>query len=84
MRPMRPSRQFVYTLALAVILLSLQIVSQTQSSPPPSTNPTTASKANTNTGKVNYSPQARRSETAASERITPTACLCICGPTTFL
>jgi len=30
------------------------------------------------------SPQARRSETAASERITPTACLCICGPTTFL
>ena len=42
MRPMRPSRHFVYALVLAVILLSQQIVSQTQSSSQLSTNPTPA------------------------------------------
>ena len=40
---MRPSRQSVYAVALAAILLSQQIVSQTPSSSHPSTNPTTAS-----------------------------------------
>jgi hypothetical protein len=50
---MRPSRHVVYTLALAVILLSQQIVSQTQSSSQPSTNPTTTSNARPSTGKVN-------------------------------
>ena len=53
MRPMRPSREFVYALALAVILLSQQIVSQTQSSSHPSTNPTTTSNGKPSAGKVN-------------------------------
>jgi len=53
MRPMHPSRHFVYVVALAVILLSLQIASQTQSSSPPSTTPTTTSNGKTNTSKAN-------------------------------
>jgi hypothetical protein len=52
MRPMRPSRHFVYALTLAVILLSQQTISQTQSSSQPSTNPPTASNGKTNTGNV--------------------------------
>jgi hypothetical protein len=38
MRPMRPSRNFVYAFALATILLSQQIVSQTQPSSQPNAN----------------------------------------------
>jgi hypothetical protein len=53
MRPMRPSRQFVYALVLAVILLSQQIVSQTQSSSQPSTNSTATGDTGPSTGKVN-------------------------------
>src|SRR5216684_514803 len=52
MQPKRPSRHAVYALALALILLSQQIVSQPQSPPPPGTN----SSATSNTrppGKVN-------------------------------
>src|ERR1700674_118402 len=52
MQPMRPSRQLFYVLALSVILLSRQIVSQTQSSPQPGAN----SSATSNTkppGTVN-------------------------------
>jgi len=51
MRSMRPLRQLVYALALAAILLSQQIVSQTQPQSPPSTN-TPASNAKPSTGKV--------------------------------
>jgi hypothetical protein len=53
MRPICPSRHFVYALALAVILLSQQIVSQTPSSSHPSTNPTTTSDGKSSAGKVN-------------------------------
>lgn len=53
MHTIRPSRQLVYVLALAVILLSQQIISQTQSSPQASPNPTTASNAKPNKAKVN-------------------------------
>jgi hypothetical protein len=53
MRTTRPSRHLVYALALAVILLSQQIVSQTQSSSQPSTNSAATSNAKPNTGKVN-------------------------------
>jgi|HubBroStandDraft_1064217.scaffolds.fasta_scaffold01348_19 hypothetical protein len=42
MRRMHPSRHFVYGLALVVVMLSQQIVSQTQSPSQPSTNPTHA------------------------------------------
>jgi hypothetical protein len=52
MRPVRPSHHSVYVVVLAVILLSQQIVSQTQSSTKPGTN----SSATSNTkppGKVN-------------------------------
>lgn len=52
MQPMRPSRQLFYVLALAVILLSQQIVPQTQPSSPPSA-PNAASNAKPNPGKVN-------------------------------
>jgi len=53
MQSRNPSRPSVYVLALAVILLSQQIVSQTQSSSQPSTNPTTTSNAKPSPGKVN-------------------------------
>jgi len=53
MRPVRRSRQFVYALALAVILLSQQIVSQTQSPSQSSTISPAASSTKPNTGKVN-------------------------------
>ena len=53
MRPMRPFRQFVYAFALAAILLSQQIVSQTQDQSQPSTNSPAASNDNPNTGRVN-------------------------------
>jgi len=53
MRPMRPLRTFVYALALAAILFSQQIVSQTQSTSQPNTNSATASNTKPNTGKVN-------------------------------
>src|SRR5258708_1876857 len=53
MHPTRPSRRFVYALALAVTLLSQQIVAQTQSTSQPSTNSPAASSTKPNTGKVN-------------------------------
>jgi hypothetical protein len=53
MRPVRPSRHFGYALALAVILLSQQIVSQTQSPSQPSTNSTSTTNTKPNAGKVN-------------------------------
>src|SRR5258708_30429354 len=52
MQPISPSRQLFHLLALSIILLSQQIISQTQSPPPPGTN----SSATSNTkapGKVN-------------------------------
>jgi hypothetical protein len=52
MRFMRPSRHVVFAFALAVILLSQQIVSQTQSSQL-GTNSSAASNTKPNTGKVN-------------------------------
>jgi hypothetical protein len=52
MRPKRPSRQFVYALTLAVILLSQQTISQTQSSSQPSTNPNAGSNAEANAGNL--------------------------------
>jgi hypothetical protein len=48
MRPVRPSRHFGYALALAVILLSQQIVSQTQSPSQPSTNSTSTTNTKPN------------------------------------
>ncbi len=53
MRPKRPSRQFVYALALAAILLSQQIVSQTQSPSPPSTTSTAATASRPTANKPN-------------------------------
>ena len=53
MRPMHPLRQFIYAFALAAILLSQQIVSQTQSPTSPSTPSPTASNAKPNADKVN-------------------------------
>ena len=53
MRPMRPSRNFVYALVLAAILLSQQIVSQTQPSSQPNASSAAASNTKPNTGKVN-------------------------------
>jgi|ERR1039458_879200 hypothetical protein len=52
MQPMRPSRQLFYVLALAVILLSQQIVSQTQPSSPP-TAPNATSTTKPSPGEVN-------------------------------
>src|ERR1700751_2579651 len=54
MRLMRPLSQLAYALALAAILLSQQIASQTQTQPPSqSTASTTAAKSTEpNTGKV--------------------------------
>jgi len=52
-RPMRPSRNFVYALALAAILLSQQIVSQTQPPSQSNANSSAASSTKPNTGKVN-------------------------------
>jgi len=49
---MRPTRQFVYALALAAILLS-QLVSQTQSPSQPRTNSAAASDTKPNQGKAN-------------------------------
>ena len=51
MRPKRPLRQFVYALALSFILLSQQIVSQTQSQP--GTTSTGASKSQPGPNKPN-------------------------------
>lgn len=53
MPPMRPLRQVIYVLGLAAILLSQQIVSQTQSPTPPSTTSPAASNTNPNADKVN-------------------------------
>jgi len=53
MRPMRPLRTFVYALALAAILFSQQIVSQTQSASQPNTNSAAAGNTKPNTGQVN-------------------------------
>ena len=53
MRPMRPSRNFVYALALAAILLSQQIVFQTPPSSQSNTDSAAASNTKPNTGKVN-------------------------------
>jgi hypothetical protein len=53
MRFMRPSRQFVYALALTAILLSQQIVAQTQPSSQSSTNSAATSNTKVNTGKLN-------------------------------
>lgn len=53
MRPMRPSRNFVYALTLVAILFSQQIVSQTHPPPPPNSDSATASTAKPSTGKVN-------------------------------
>jgi hypothetical protein len=50
---MRPLRRFIYALALAVILLSQQIVSQTQSPSQPSANSTSTTNTKPNAGKVN-------------------------------
>src|SRR5216684_3483492 len=50
---MRPLRKFIYVYALATILLSQQIVSQTQSPTPPSTTSPAASNAKLNADKVN-------------------------------
>jgi uncharacterized protein DUF3761 len=50
---MRPSRQFVYALALATILFCQQIVSQTQAPSQPSTTSSASSNAKANTGNVN-------------------------------
>jgi hypothetical protein len=57
MRPMRPSRQFVYSLALTAFLLSLPIVSQTQSPSPQGTTSAAASnpKAKTDGAKCTNS-----------------------------
>jgi hypothetical protein len=52
MPPIRPSRQLAYVLALATVVLSQQIISQTQSPPP--AQPSTAS---TTTG--NSKPEAK-------------------------
>ena len=54
---MRPSRHFVYALALAVILLSQQIVSQTQSPPQLSASPTAAkNRVNVSTDNGRHQP----------------------------
>jgi hypothetical protein len=53
MQPMRPLRQFIYVLGLAAILLSQQIVSQTQSPTPPSTTSPAASNTKPNADNVN-------------------------------
>ena len=53
MLPLRHSRYFFYTLALAAILFSQQTVSQTQSQSQPSTNPPAASKTKANKDGVN-------------------------------
>ena len=53
MQPMRPLRQFVYALALATILLSQRIVSQTQSPTPPSTTSPAASNSKPKADRVN-------------------------------
>jgi hypothetical protein len=53
MRPRHPSRKFAYVLALAAILFSQQIASQTQPTSQPSTNPAAARDTKTNTGQVN-------------------------------
>src|SRR6266853_921543 len=52
MQPMCPSRRSVYILALALILFSQQIVSQTQSLPQQGTNSSTTSNSKP-PGKVN-------------------------------
>jgi hypothetical protein len=53
MRPMRSSRHSIYVLALALILFSQQIVSQTQSSSQPSTSSNATSNTKPKSGKVN-------------------------------
>ena len=53
MQPMHPLRQFIYALAVAAILLSQQIVSQTQSPTPSSTTSPAASNTKPNADKVN-------------------------------
>jgi hypothetical protein len=53
MQLIRPSRKFVYAIALAAILLSHQIVSQTLDQSQPSTNSPGATSDNPNPGKVN-------------------------------
>jgi hypothetical protein len=53
MRPTRPSLQFLYALALAAVLFSQQIVSQTPPSSQPNANSVAASNPKANTGKVN-------------------------------
>jgi Protein of unknown function (DUF3761) len=53
MQLMRPLRQFVYALALAAILLSQQIVSQTQSATPPSSPSPATSNTKPKADKVN-------------------------------
>jgi hypothetical protein len=53
MRPLAPLRKFVCTVALVAILLSQQIVSQTQPTRQSNTNSAAASNTKPNTGKVN-------------------------------
>jgi hypothetical protein len=53
MQPMRPLRQFIYVLGLAAILVSQQIVSQTQSPAPPTTSSASASNIKPKADKVN-------------------------------
>lgn len=53
MRSIRPSRRFVYALTLAVVLLSQQTISQTQSPSQPSPNAAATSSTKPNQGKVN-------------------------------
>jgi hypothetical protein len=53
MQPTRPLRQFIYALALAAILLSQQIASQTQSPTPSNTTSPAASNTKPNADKVN-------------------------------
>ena len=53
MQPPRPSCKFVLVLAVAITLLSQQVVSQTQPSPATNANPTATSQTKPNTGKVN-------------------------------
>lgn len=53
MQPMHPLRQFIYALAVAAILLSQQIVSQTQSPTPSSTTSPAASNTKPNADEVN-------------------------------
>jgi hypothetical protein len=54
MRPTHLLRQFIYALALAAIMLSQQIASQTQSPTPSNTTSPAASNTKPNADKVNF------------------------------